>query len=405
MTRHRRKPSCALLLLLLANCGTPDSNSISDADALTPLRLEEELRIGSVDDPDVGFSRIGDVAVDRDGLVYVAETQDLRIRVYDAEGQRVLRTIGRAGQGPGEFGSISGLGLIGDTLWTTDFRLQRVTLMDPLGEVLRTFQLPRLELEPLPGVLMVLAPDAFRPDGSITASVVQMMSTSSPPTDSFSVPYVRLDTTGTIVDTLRYDRMAFARNTIEVGDREISVPDPPPSSPLGINVGDDRFVVDRPVATAPDGARFTVAYVTASGDTTFRHEFQYRPRTFDSVVIDSLIHRRTAFLARQTNVDMDAVRAALRQAIQLPTFQPPIADGQVAEDSVLWLQREDDGTARRRWLLIAPDGARRGILEVPRGAQLRWMRGDVVWASIPDEFDVPWLVRYRIVPTEGDGSR
>ncbi|MGH7574529.1 MAG: hypothetical protein ACREM1_05280 [Longimicrobiales bacterium] len=404
MTRRRRKPSCALLLLLLANCGTPDSNSISDADALTPLRLEEELRIGSVDDPDVGFSRIGDVAVDRDGLVYVAETQDLRIRVYDAEGPRV-RTIGRAGQGPGEFGSISGLGLIGDTLWTTDFRLQRVTLMNRLGEVFRTFQIPRLELQPLPGIVMVLGPEKFRPDGSITATVRQMMFASTPPTDSFSVPYVRLDTTGKVLDTLRYDRMAFAQNqnTIEVGSRSISVPEPPPSSRLIVDVGDDRFVVDRPVATAADGARFTVAYVTASGDTTFRREFAYRPRTFDSVVIDSLIQRRTAFLARQTNVDIDAVRAALRQAIQLPAFQSPIAHGLVAEDSVLWLQREDGGAAQRRWLLIAPDGSPRGMLEVPRAAQPRWIRGDIVWASVPDEFDVPWLVRYRLVATE-DGA-
>lgn len=399
---RQRNPSWAVLLLLLASCGTSDSNGIPNADALPPLRLEEELRIGSVDDPDVGFSRIGDVAIGGDGLVYVAETQDLHIRVYDAEGQRI-RTIGRAGEGPGEFRSISGLGLIGDTLWTTDFRLQRVTLMDRMGEVFRTFQIPRLELEPLPGVLMVLGPEAFRPDGSITARVVQIMFGRDPPTDSISLPLVRLDTAGNVVDTLRYDRLAFTRNTIQVGEREISVPEPPPSSPLIVDVGDDRFVVDRPVATSTDGARFTVAYVTASGDTTFRREFGYRPCTFDPVVIDSLIRRRTAFLARQANIDMDAVRAALRDAIQLPAFQPPIAHGLVAEDSVLWLQREDDGTAQRRWLRIAPDGSPRGMLEAPRAAQPRWMRGDVVWASVTDEFDVPWLVRYRLVPIEEDG--
>jgi hypothetical protein len=38
--------------------------------------IEEEMRLGSVDDPEVGFSRIGRVDVDRDGQIYMFEDLD-----------------------------------------------------------------------------------------------------------------------------------------------------------------------------------------------------------------------------------------------------------------------------------------------------------------------------------------
>ena len=48
------------------------------------------------------FSRPNDVAVDGQGRVYVNDSKESAIRVFDAAGA-YLKTIGRAGQGPGEF--------------------------------------------------------------------------------------------------------------------------------------------------------------------------------------------------------------------------------------------------------------------------------------------------------------
>src|SRR6185436_3773336 len=73
-----------------------------DLEALPRLRLVEELRIGNAADPKLGFSSIGSVAVDREGNVYAFEVQAAEIRVFTPAG-RALRTIGRRGDGPGEF--------------------------------------------------------------------------------------------------------------------------------------------------------------------------------------------------------------------------------------------------------------------------------------------------------------
>lgn len=42
----------------------------------------------------------------------------------------------------------------------------------------------------------------------------------------------------------------------------------------------------------------------------------------------------------------------------------------------------------------------RGRLELPREHGTAWSGGDTAWVIEPDEFDVPWLVRYRIEGAE-----
>jgi hypothetical protein len=66
------------------------------------LGLEEDLSIGSVDDKNTMFYQIGDIAVDSQGNLYVLDSGNQRIQKYDTDGNYV-QTIGRKGQGPGEF--------------------------------------------------------------------------------------------------------------------------------------------------------------------------------------------------------------------------------------------------------------------------------------------------------------
>jgi hypothetical protein len=110
--------ACVVLTAALA-CSRSDRPGTGDVDAFPALTAAEDLRIGDVDDPDLGFSRIGGVDVDRDGQVFVYEAMDRQIRVYDSEG-RPVRRIGRQGEGPGEFGWVARLGVVGDTVWVCD---------------------------------------------------------------------------------------------------------------------------------------------------------------------------------------------------------------------------------------------------------------------------------------------
>lgn len=66
------------------------------------LELEEDLAIGREEDENYLFFRISDMQVDSHGSIYVLDSGNQRIQKYDMDGN-YLQTIGRKGQGPGEF--------------------------------------------------------------------------------------------------------------------------------------------------------------------------------------------------------------------------------------------------------------------------------------------------------------
>jgi hypothetical protein len=84
--------------------------------------LVEELSIGVADGTEEYIlGEIGDVALGRDGSLYVYDGQVPIVRHYDANG-KFLRSIGRRGSGPGEYRSVSGIATTPDgrlLVWDT----------------------------------------------------------------------------------------------------------------------------------------------------------------------------------------------------------------------------------------------------------------------------------------------
>jgi len=64
--------------------------------------LEEDLQIGKENDDHYIFQQITDVKTDDEGNIYVCDVRGARIQKYDENGV-YLQTIGKKGQGPGEF--------------------------------------------------------------------------------------------------------------------------------------------------------------------------------------------------------------------------------------------------------------------------------------------------------------
>jgi hypothetical protein len=66
------------------------------------FELEEDLSIGREDDDNYMFFRVRGIAVDKETNIYVTDFGNYRIQKFDKNGN-FLQSIGRKGQGPGEF--------------------------------------------------------------------------------------------------------------------------------------------------------------------------------------------------------------------------------------------------------------------------------------------------------------
>jgi len=168
------------------------------------LELVEELRIGAVSDSDGNtrelFGRVLSLAVDEEENTYVADYHWNEIRVFDREGNFV-RTIGREGEGPGEFLRVAGIvwDRASRVLWTVDTRALRFSAFDAQGRFLRThphgrdsyaFSFPWVGYTDLNGFLYDAEPGNFdmllkrrtSPDGGLAI------------VDSLEIPRIERDT-------------------------------------------------------------------------------------------------------------------------------------------------------------------------------------------------------------------
>lgn len=167
---------CGIAALALASCpigcdepGLPsDGRTVADsagveivtvrmagegAQGLQRVHPDPDVEIGTVAGlPEYELSSVLGAVSLPGGGVAVANRGTNEVRYYDAEGMFVA-SVGRSGEGPGEFRRISFMGLAGDTLLVYDQPLARVTLIDGSREVMGTFRTPFPPFSYVSGVL------------------------------------------------------------------------------------------------------------------------------------------------------------------------------------------------------------------------------------------------------------
>jgi len=110
----------------------------SDGCARCEIRLETVAVVGAESDPHL-ISSSSFAAVDRSGLIYVAEGHSLGVVMIFAPDGKFSRTFGRLGEGPGELGALTSMSLDrGDTLYLFG---NRVSLFHRSTGFVRSIQL------------------------------------------------------------------------------------------------------------------------------------------------------------------------------------------------------------------------------------------------------------------------
>ncbi len=88
------------------------------------------------------FSLPTNVAVDKEGNVYVTDTLNNRVEIFDADG-KFVSAFGRSGDGPGHFARPKGIAIDRDGhIWVVDAMQQRVQVFDNEGRLLIYFGQP-----------------------------------------------------------------------------------------------------------------------------------------------------------------------------------------------------------------------------------------------------------------------
>ena len=110
--------------------------AVFDADTFKFLRAigGPPKKLGD-DDPGT-LSKPSNVAVDKEGLIYVSDTMNNRIQIFDADGQFVSM-FGKPGDGPGRFARPKGIAIDTDGhIWVADAYQNRVQIFDKEGHLL-----------------------------------------------------------------------------------------------------------------------------------------------------------------------------------------------------------------------------------------------------------------------------
>jgi len=103
------------------------------------VTIIQELQIGELEGPEEFlFDYVTDVAVNSKGDIYVADRRLNEIRKFNKEGEYFL-TLGRKGQGPGEFQSVNIISVNShDELIAFDSMLGRISIFSDNGELTKT---------------------------------------------------------------------------------------------------------------------------------------------------------------------------------------------------------------------------------------------------------------------------
>lgn len=380
----RMTPRIPLIALLVAGCA--DNGAVPAADRRATLT--EELRLDAYAENLVPIQAL---AVAEDGTIAVGQTQDGTIRFFSDTGEP-LGSVGRQGQGPGEFTAISALGWVADTLWAYDIRQQRAGLISPARAFVRHVPVPR-PIRPPPGdesaipTYLSASANGLLPDGTMIV-MAQSYETGGGPMDSGDhASIARVSEEGEIIHLLH--RISTVGLQVVTARAEMTMP----------------FANVPSIATSPDGSRtavatasldgvdegtFRVTVVDAAGDTVIDRRYPFPGVPLPQAVFDSVVSTAESFAAR----DPELVAAIRRQTPRRSVY-PPLTRIIIGRDGTVFVQMHADaGVAPVR--VIGADGDPLGWLSLPERSRVAVGEGDRIWVIERDEVDVETVVRYAV---------
>lgn len=363
-------PIVALACLVGVQMAAPQS--LSSQGNIRTGRLVEEVRILS-NDSSTATSLTGVTALLalRDGTILSAHSREGVVRVFDSTG-KFLRVLGRFGDGPGEFRSPNGVGLLGDTIWIRDIGNSRYHLysaqLSPVG-ALRVVTVSGYYLGPISSKETV-----FRALGDSTKVGVY-------------------DAKGALVRVVPIHvgalghRFQVRDGAAPGGVRMLTSPLPTVTDVVFSSEGKEVILLEPSALWGGAPGQLGVRRVSlTTGAMSPRVVASFEPKRITQRQTDSIMdaqaYRFTADVARQHE-----------QLARLPEYFPSHRLARMMGDGLIWLSHYDSPQV---WTVMNVDGKIVMRLELPPGLNPYFANNRHVWGTILDADDVPSIVRYRI---------
>jgi hypothetical protein len=356
----------------------------------TPERwtLAFDHRIGSLDG-DAALTVATGLTVSGDTL-YVLQPQDQHIALFHRGGAR-LGTLGRAGEGPGEFRHPTRFGWQGGQLWVLDSQLRAITFFDPDGR-------PAARLAPPAHTGEGERFDIVGPLADGTVVGLASASTQAIAMDEETIRLLKLDPETERLDFL--DNYRTRGRFLLEGERSSITMHQLISrrSFAAIAPGGDYLVVaHQPMVDDAPGA-FILRWISPDGARDTRR-YRRSAREMPATARDSLLdHYATLFSERGTFGTHAAARRALERSLHLPDVLPPVTGLFIGSDHSVWVRHEEHtGRDGVEYTVIDSRRELSGSVRAPAGVTLLASDGTTAWGRLVDELDINYVVAYTIV--------
>ena len=399
MTARASVPVLVLAGALLSACaeGDPAGSGLSVRDSagvrvvelapfddatlpLWTLRAEPEVDIGEFEGAEeYQLFQVSTALRLPDGRIVVGNGGTKQLRFYDAAG-RFLKSTGREGEGPGEFGAIGMIGVARDSLYVFDWQLARASVFDFEGGFARSYpvQVSGIAFPNPVGVLgdggwVLLSGFAFSPQD--VAAVVR---------DTSLVVHLWSD--GTAADTLgRFATVEFFvwgdGNLTTAASRAFG-------RALGYAVGERRVYLG-------DTQRYEITTYSPDGtpEAVLRRAVPPRPVTSRDIEAYKEVDRRRE-VRPQFRQQMERLLAEMPYPDEMPAFGGLQVDGL----GNLWVSEfQAPGADSGHWTVYDQGGRPMALGVLPADLEVTQIGADFVCGRWQDDLGVEHVRVYRLV--------
>lgn len=392
----RSSESSALLTSTVDSAGVRITTVQASPSALVEWALDTISRLtvtGAGTGDSAAFSHVGSARWLNDGRIVVADAGAERLLLFDSTGT-LARTLGRAGDGPGEFRNLASVSVLpGNTLLTFDGSLRRLTTWQPDSGYRGSIRVGGTSPESWPT-------DAWLWQDGKRVVVLQLSVTSRdsiPPAAGVRRWPMRArltlqDSVGTLLASSRTFAGMYT-GIYEGGDTRLPFSNQPFAA-----ASRDRVYFG-------SGSTFELSYLNSDFAEAGEVRWPQQREDLTREEVEAVKAEAMALAAGRLPPDQLAKRFEMNFAAQiLPKERPAIGRVFVDDQDRVWVERFEATRlgsriqkAGDRWIVLSRDGAPLARLILPNSTRLEDVHGMQALVVISDSLDVPMIAVREIV--------